>query len=214
MRNYIKIFLYLYVLIGFNCCIAGSYDDFFRAVKSDDAAVIVRLISAGFDANTPYENGEYGLGMAIREPSPHVVAALLSWPKLNVEVRNPHDESPLMFAALSGQTDVARQLIARGADINKPGWTPLHYAATNGHTDIMQMLLDGYAYIDASAPNGSTPLMMAAEYGTIQAVQLLLDAGADASIKNMLGQTALDFARRGSRPDAIELLTKLASKKP
>ena len=215
--KYIKILLYLYVFIGFSISQAqvfkeSSYDNFFRAVKSDDGRAVTALIARGFDANTPYTNGDYALIMAIHEQSPSVVAALLAWDKLKVEVRNPHDESPLMMAALVGNTAVVRQLIARDADINKPGWAPLHYAATNGHTDIMQLLLDGYAYIDASAPNGATPLMMAAEFGNIAAVQLLLDAGADASIKNRLGQTALDYARRGNRPDAIKVLSELAAR--
>jgi hypothetical protein len=216
-RKYIKILIYLYVFIGFSIAQAqifkeSSYESFFRAVKRDDGQAVTALIARGFDANTPYTNGDYALTMAIQEQSASVVAALLAWDKLKVEVRNPHDESPLMMAALVGNAAVARQLIARDADINKPGWAPLHYAATNGHTDIMQLLLDGYAYIDASAPNGATPLMMAAEFGNIAAVQLLLDAGADATLKNRLGQTALDYARRGNRPDAIKVLSELAAR--
>src|SRR5207248_9817159 len=114
--------------------------------------------------------------------------------------------SPLMMACLRGRAEVARQLIARGADVNKTGWTPLHYAATNGQAAIIQMLLDENAYIDAESPNGTTPLMMAAMYGTPAAVKLLLDSGADPTLKNQLGLTALDFASRASRSDAAELI--------
>jgi uncharacterized protein len=68
------------------------------------------------------------------------------------------------------------------------------------------MLLDENAYIDAASPNGTTPLMMAAMYGTTEAVKLLLESGADPTLRNQLGMSAWDFADRGSRPDAKEML--------
>ena len=86
-------------------------------------------------------------------------------------MRNAKDESPLMMAALKGQQDLVTRLIARDADVNKPGWAPLHYAATGGHVAIMKLLLENHAFIDAQSPNGTTPLMMAAMYGSAAAVQ-------------------------------------------
>jgi ankyrin repeat protein len=56
--------------------------------------------------------------------------------------QRPKDESPLMMAALKGHTALARKLIARDADVNKPGWAPLHYAATGGHLEMMELLLE------------------------------------------------------------------------
>ena len=112
-----------------------------------------------------------------------------------------------MLAALKGQQDLVTKLIARDADINKPGWAPLHYAATGGHVAIMKLLLDNYAFIDAQSPNGTTPLMMAAMYGSTAAVKLLLDEGADPLMKNEQGMTAIDFAKRANRSDAVELLS-------
>jgi ankyrin repeat protein len=135
-----------------------------------------------------------------------VISVLLGSSKVNVEPRTEQDESPLMLAALKGLTDLCRQLIALGADVNKPGWTPLHYAATNGHLATMELLLDEHAYIDAASPNGTTPLMMAAHYGTPAAVKLLLDGGADPALKNEQGLSAIDFAQRASRSDVAELI--------
>ena len=62
-----------------------------------------------------------------------MVQALVDWPSTEVESLNKADESPLMAAALDGQLDWCRKLIARGAAVNKTGWAPLHYAATRGH---------------------------------------------------------------------------------
>jgi len=206
MRNHIKKLIYLIVLIGYSVLHAGSYEDFFVAIKQDNAAAVTALLQRGFDPNTPNPEGLPGLYLALREPSLKVAEALIAWPKTNVEIRTSQDESPLMMAALKGQLDLAKKLIERDADVNKTGWTPLHYAATNGHLAIMELLLENHAYIDAESPNGSTPLMMAAHYGTPAAVKLLLEAGADPSLKNQLGLTAIDFAHRANRKDSAELI--------
>jgi len=198
--------VYIIVITGFSSAFAGSYEDFFGAIKQDDDRTVKALLSRGFDPNTRDPKGLHGLFLAVREPAPKVAIALIEWPKTDVEPRTAQDESPLMIAALRGETDLVARLIQRGADVNKPGWTPLHYAATNGHLAIIRLLLDKYAYIDAEAPNGSTPLMMAAQFGPPVAVRLLLDEGADPLLKNPKGQTAIDFANLAQRTESAELI--------
>lgn len=207
MRIYFKYLVYLVVLIGCSVVKAGSYEDFFGAIKQDNARLMTALLKRGFDPDTRDEKGLPGLYLALRDGSLKVAQILIDWPKTNIEIRTELDESPLMMAALKGHLELCKKLIARDADVNKPGWTPLHYAATEGHLEIMELLLEQHAFIDAESPNGTTPLMMAASYGTPQAVKLLLDAGADPTMKNQLGLTALDFAQRGNRPDAIRMIT-------
>jgi ankyrin repeat protein len=206
VRNHFKSAIYLVLAIWLSLAQAGAYEDWFQAVKQDDPRAIAALLNRGFDPNTPDPKGVHGLYMALQEGSLKVAEVLVAWPKTNVEWRTPADESPLMMAALRGHTELAGKLIARGADVNKPGWAPLHYAATNGHLKIMEMLLEAHAFIDAQSPNGTTPLMMAAHYGTPAAVKLLLEAGADTQMKNELGLTAIDFAQRANRPDSAELI--------
>ena len=201
-----KKILYLFVLIGFSWAHAGSYEDYFRAIGADDEAAVASLLRRGFDPNTLDPKGQHGLLLAFREKSVKVAETLIRWPKTTVEVRTSADESPLMFAALNGQLELARLLISRGADVNKPGWAPLHYAATRGHLAVMSLLLEHHAYIDASSPNGTTPLMMAAHYGTPSAVKLLLEAGADPLLKNEQSLTAIDFAHRNQRQDSADII--------
>ncbi|HSW17997.1 MAG TPA: ankyrin repeat domain-containing protein [Ramlibacter sp.] len=212
MRIYFMYTVYLIVVLGFSFARAGSYEDFFGALKTDDAKVVQALLARGFDPNTPSPDGQHALYLALREPAPKIAQALIDSPKTNVESRNRQDESPLMMAALKGQADLVAKLVARDADVNKPGWTPLHYAATGGHVAIISLLLEHHAFIDATSPNGTTPLMMAAMYGSAQAVRLLLDEGADISMKNIQGMTAIDFAVRGNRKDAGEMIAEHARK--
>ena len=215
MRNHIKFAFYLLILVGFSWARAGSYDDFFVAIKQDDAKTVVALLQRGFDPNTLDPSGRHGLFIAASDGSLKAAEALVDWPKTNVEWRSPKDESPLMMAALRGHKELVRKLIARDAHVNKPGWAPLHYAATGGHVEIIAMLLEEHAFIDAESPNKSTPLMMAAMYGSTAAVRLLLQEGADPTMRNQLGLSAVDFAQRGNRQDAAELIAEaIRSRQP
>ncbi len=206
MRNHFRYLFYLVVLIGCNFSIAGSYEDFFSAVKRDDAPAIMSLAQRGFDVNVRDPGGQHALFLAIRDQARQVTEALLKLPKTDVDARNGQDESPMMAASLKGELELVKRLVGRSADVNKPGWTPLHYAATNGHLAVIRLLLQHHAYIDAESPNGTTPLMMAAHYGSPEAVKLLLEEGADPMLKNKLDLTAIDFAHRANRKESAEII--------
>jgi len=205
------------VLKGFVCLLlvasptvwANSFDDFFSAVKRDDVSALRQLAQRGFDLNTRNESGEHALFLALRDDAPGVAGFLLGQEKVQVEVRTPKDESPLMMAALKGRLEFARRLIERRAEVNKPGWAPLHYAATNAGDEsptMVRLLLEQHAYIDAESPNGTTPLMMAAHYGHPTVVKLLLEEGADPLLKNQQGLSAIDFANRAQRAESAEII--------
>lgn len=206
LKHNIRVFIYLVVFSYCSISKAGSYDDFFAALRQDDANQVQQLLQRGFEPNTPDPAGQHGLLIAVKAKAYKAASVLAAWPKTAVEVRNSADESPLMLAALAGQLALCQTLIEHDGDVNKTGWAPLHYAATNAHLEVMQLLLEHNAYIDAESPNGTTPLMMAAQYGNASAVKLLLEAGADPMLKNMLGLSALDFAQRGKRADSADIL--------
>jgi uncharacterized protein len=186
---------------------AGSYDDFFGALRNNQAEVVKTLLIRGFDPNTLDADGVHGLLVAIKAQSYAAALVLASHPKVKPDPKTPQDETPLMLASLRGEMGLVNALVERDADINRPGWTPLHYAATGGKTEVIGVLLERHAYIDTESPNGTTPLMMAAQYGTPRAVKHLLEAGADPTLKNSLGMSALDFAQRANRPESVELIS-------
>ena len=194
MRINFKIFIYLYVLIGFSISKAGAFDDFFKAIVFDQVPVVGKLIYRGMDPNTPTEKGEPALVFAVRSGAPKTVAYLLKQPGIQIDATNMADETALMLAANANDLASAQLLIEAGASVNRPNWTPLHYAASKGHTAMMRLLIENDAYVDAESPNGTTPLMMAAYYASPNAVKLMLEEGADPLLKNQDGQTALDMA--------------------
>ncbi len=210
MKKIKNLIVFIGMIWAFPFAFGGPAEDFFAAARRDDESTVVKLAFRGLDLNTRDEHGNHALLVAIREGSLKVANFLLEQPLVQVEARNPRGESPLMMAAIKGQLPLAKRLIERKAEVNKPGWAPLHYAAANAEPvglDLVRLLLEHHAYIDAESPNKTTPLMMAARYGSPQVVQLLLEEGADATLKNEQGLNALDFAQVAERKDAVRLLT-------
>lgn len=190
---------------------ANDFEDYSRALVSDSDSAMVDLIFRGFNANTLDSRGRPGLVAALHQDSLKVFDVLLKAPRIDVNLASRQNETPLMMACIKGHLDIARELIKRGADVNREGWTPLHYAASADMPktlDIIKLLLEESAYIDAASPNGSTPLMMAAQYSSEAVVRLLLEEGADITLRNQRNMTAADFARLVDRQYMVELLGK------
>lgn len=88
--------------------------------------------------------------------------------------------------------------------------TALTYAARDGFTDIARLLIAHGADVNWIDGEGVTPLILAAHKDHIELVQLLLDHGADPTIQDQWQQTALDYALRRGAADAIAQLLQSA----
>jgi len=194
--------------VTFAACAASDYPNYsyFHAIEIDDGRGLADLLRRGADPNLRDDQGQVALFVALRGNSLKAAKVLWEAPTLDVDARSPADETPLMMAALRGETEAAAALVARGAAVRKDGWTPLHYAATGGSVPIIRMLLDHGAELEARSPNGTTPLMMAAGYGSEEAVDALLAAGADRTVKNQRGWDAVEFARASGRDFLVKRL--------
>ena len=208
MTKYFKTLLYAVALAAFSPAEAGSYEDFFSAIRNDNASTLETLLARGFDPNTRDPKGQLGLTMALQEGSPKAARLLIGRPDADLNALNNAGESPLMMAALKGDLPGAQLLLERGAKVNQPGWSALHYAATGPEPKIVQLLLQRGAEIDTLSPNDTTPLMMAAQYGTEESVSLLLARGASASRANQKNMRAVDFARLSGRQPLIKMLER------
>lgn len=207
-NNHKKFIVFIGLISILNMANAGSYVDFFRALLRDDVSTTRQLLAEGFDPNTASEQAQPALLYALHQESYKAAKVLVADPRIELNQTNSQGETPLMLAALKGQTALAEAMVDQGAAVNKSGWTPLHYAAAGSKPEMVAMLLANEADLDAVSPNGTTALMMAARYGSPENVKLLLVAGANPELKNEIGLTALDFARQGARPDALKILTE------
>ncbi len=207
-RTYFRLGFYLSVLAGISPVTAGSYDDFFTAIKRDHRHIVEALLQRGFDPNSVDETGQPGIIAALLNESYETADALAASEGLQLEATNRSGETALMMASLRGQTALVERLLQRGAAVNRPGWSALHYAATAPGEAPMKLLLARGAAVDARSPNGTTPLMMAADYGLSACVDLLLAAGAKVDLQNDLGLTAIDFARQRGRDRLADQLSQ------
>lgn len=212
MRKYFKYLTYLAVAVSISPSYAGSFDDFFIALNRDDKGAVTKLLRQGFDPNTLDDKGRTGLGFALLNESLQAAEALMESPTLDVNRLNAAGESPLMIAALRGQLEWCKRLIARGAQINHDGWSALHYAASGPNLAVLELLIEKGANLEGRSPNGTTPLMMAARYGSEPNVDRLLAAKAEIRATNEQGLSAVDFAKLGGRESLRKRLALLMPK--
>lgn len=188
---------------------SNSYEEWFAAIEIDDALRCQLLLQRGFDPNTiEPERLDTALILSVRHRAWKVFALLLKYPDVQLDARSRNGDTALMIAAFNGNTKAALELIDKGSEINRPGWTALHYASAVGNVVLMRKLIENSAYIDAESPNKTTPLMMAARAGHLSSVQFLIDEGADVNAKNELGLNAIDFAKSQNQTAIIKLLER------
>jgi ankyrin repeat protein len=191
--------------IGSGYAAAATSDEltrYFRSVQVDDVTTVGKMLAArtvGPNAIDPVSR-EPGLIVALREGAARVADTLVADPALDLELKAPNGSTALMMASFKHNVPVVKALLARGAIVNRPGYTALHFAAAAGDDEIAKILLAHHAYIDAEAPAKYTPLMMAAREGKESTVQLLLEEGADATLKNSESLTAAQIAERAEKP--------------
>ena len=102
-----------------------------------------------------------------------------------INVFDEMSHTPLMRAAIGGQVEAVKLLIAAGADINA------HDNSRIGNTAINEVAGDG----------------------DFEMIEVLLEAGADPTIRGWMNLNALDRARHRSRSPAIYTMLESAAEK-
>jgi len=133
-------------------------------------------------ANAYAPDGFTPLGLAAFFGHKSAVEALLAnGAQVNVCSRNALKAAPLRSAAVTGQIEIARLLLAHGADVNsrgEGGFTTLHEVATNGQVEFAKLLLDNGADVNARGDDGRSPLTIALESKQTGVATFLRDHGA------------------------------------
>ena len=98
---------------------------------------------------------------------------------------------------------------------DRDGDLPFHLAAINGNTDIMKMLVarsnNISAYINSPGRRDSTPLHLATEAHQPESIALLLQLGVDITATNNRRMTALQIAQERNYVSLIPLLQSAES---
>jgi len=178
----------------------GSHDallEFAREVAAGDMAAASRRLAASPDlATASLEEGaaRHGPDGYFLEQIRHYLYA---------------GDTALHVAAAAYRHEIARKLIAAGADVrarNRRGAEPLHYAVDGGpgsatwnpdaQAATVTVLITAGADPDALDNSGVTPLHRAVRTRCTAAVQVLLESGADVRCRNRNGSTPMQVATR------------------
>ena len=177
----------------------SAFMDLIRAIVADDAARALRLLAtAPALARACVEEG------ATRtDAKAHFLEEIAHYLYAG--------DTALHIAAAAYQVDIARKLIAQGADVgarNRRGAGPLHYATDaapasprwnpRAQAATIACLIDAGADPNAADLGGATPLHRAVRNRCAAAVAALLDGGADVRRKNKRGSTPSQLATRNT----------------
>lgn len=191
-------------------------EELFDAIKKNDAAAVAALLDDDRALLGATSNDITAVLFAVYYGHPELaalfvergvelslaeLAALGDRRALDGEIESySTDGFPLLGLAIFFRyPGLARELIARGADVNARARNqarvmPVHAATAVGDHETMRLLLAGGADPNARQQLGYAPLHDAAARGDETMVGLLLDGGADPQAKNDDGKTPADMA--------------------
>jgi len=211
-----KVFVTLLTMVVFATGVfqsahAADPKDFWFYIINDHDVQLKELLRRGMDPNRKTPNQQTPLTLAAREDSWKAFDALLASPKIDVNLANSYNETPLMYTALLGDVSRTQTLLSKGARINQSGWSALHYGAIKGHAPVVRLLLSKGAAVNDPSPDGDTPLILAVRAGDIDTIQALIRAGADPLLSNFKAQNAIETARSHGRESLAKALEKIVA---
>ncbi len=134
----------------------------------------------------------------------------------NINAKSNDGKTALHLASRNGDTEMAKVLIAAGADVNAKDiydWTALHQASYYGYIETVKYLISAGADVDAKTNYGWTALHQASYYGYIETVKYLISAGADVNAKTNDGETVLYYAEKQGRTAIANYLKSVGGAK-
>ena len=135
---------------------------------------------------------------------------LASTPRSAIDSTDSTGSTTLAWAALQGNGDAVKALLACGADPNHKdtaGRTPLHRSLYANTPECLRLLLNAKADVDIRDRDGRTALAMAVNLqDKIDFSELLLSHGADIECTDKLDWTPLRLAADNNYPNQVSLL--------
>lgn len=139
------------------------------------------------------------------------VQEYLSQDKVIVNKYSNDGFTPLSLAAFFDQTEIAKLLLANGADPNMHATNPskvnaLHSAVAKENYELCKLFLAHDADVNAVQMQNVTPLHAASHRGNLNLVKLLVENGAKIDFKMDNGDTALTIAERDGHNEVKDYL--------
>ncbi len=139
----------------------------------------------------------------------HFLQGPIAQGRLDINAKDADDSTAVIFAALTGQTEVLQLLLDAGADPNvknKFEKTALLTALdTLNYEKTLQLLLRKAANPNIPNKKGETPLHAVALSGNVPLIQAFLKAGANPNLQDIYGMTPLHRALFSRKVELIPM---------
>lgn len=188
-------------------------------VKAERLDLIERAMIAGkidFMGRETRTNSN-ALHNAVLARSKDILSFLLQNGGISPNDTNHHQRTPLHLAAIIGNVDATKQLLAnRCTDLDcKDRWggSPLSIASYHRHFGVAVILIEAGANFNLKNVdwNLQALFLKAVELGSVGAVQALINKGADVLERNDEGDMALHIARKKMHGEMMHILRSSSS---
>ena len=169
-----------------------------EAARLNDARLVKMLMDAGAKVDSANPDDETALMLAIKNGNLQMTEMLVNAGAKVNNVEKFHNQTPLIYAAAGGFSDIVKLLLAKGADV-KPrsmytdwpsqvtseprvqyrsvgGLNAMMYAIRGGCYSCVEQLVAAGSDIHFPTPEGVTPLMLALERLSVSITRLAVIA--------------------------------------
>uniref|UniRef100_A0A670Y4U7 Oxysterol-binding protein n=1 Tax=Pseudonaja textilis TaxID=8673 RepID=A0A670Y4U7_PSETE len=129
------------------------------------------------------------------------------------DARNGKSEEIRQLLENMKKGEIIFDINCKGRSKSNFGWTPLHLACYFGHTNVVKDLLEAGADVNVLNDMGDTPLHRASFTGRKEVVMLLLECDADTLIVNGNGQTAKEVTHDKEIREMLEAVERTQERK-
>jgi ankyrin repeat protein len=158
------------------------------------------LLAAGAEVNARTRQGKTALSLTIEYFSPNhneqnkyafalIVRELIA-SGANIRSKEDIGLTPLLWAAVAGNRDIAAELIDAGADVNMKSRIRIQ---VHQYLTVTPLI---YSIINCTDEKS----------GTLEVVKLLLERGANVNARDSKGRTALDWAEEEKDEEIVNIL--------
>lgn len=164
------------------------------------------FISRRSDAKNKSEMGNTLLHIAVLQGETRRVKRILKKMPQWVNKANIFGISPLHYAAIADDLEIAARLIESGARINartRTGITPLYGAVSEGKEEMVDFLISRGARVNETTDDGASPLHAVTKKNI---AKMLVAAGAPVNARNKYGFTPLHIAANYGNVEVVDYL--------
>jgi len=134
---------------------------------------------------------------------------------IGVEIPDTAGNTPIIIAAINGNTNIVKKLLAKGVNVNARNLndeTALMLSSAFGYVEIAKMLGEAGGDPFRRDSTGNTALSLASIFGQEESVKVLINMRCEINLADKFGNTALHHALKCGKENIAVLLIQNGAK--